>query len=568
MRGRGTVDRTSEPSVREDTLTLNFMPDDVGIAGHTSFRSAPTARGAKGAPVFHIRHEAGKTTATGTAKAFVGHRVGPADSSLGLFGSWSWDGTTLQAEVDPLGYFSLFVYRKGGEIAVSPSILQLLALGADPEPDPVALAVFHRIGHFLGEDTPFRHIKVLPPAGRLTWQGGVATITGAAPIPREQVLTRDQAVEAFIELPRAAIRRFLGSWHGPVVLPLSGGRDSRHILLELLHQGKKPDSVATFHQGGRYLDREVQAARALSERAGVRHALLGHPRPRHRDALRGVLLTQLCADEHAQMMPMRDYIAGNPGAAALDGIGGDILTNPDNDAADFLDLARKGDYLGIARRLAAGHGRVISRTGHPGGAGAIYSPDLEDAAMSRIADAIRVFDAAPDPYQAFWFWNRTRREISFVSTGILGGAAMVACPYLSPEFVELGLSLPFSVTGDQRLHDDAIARAYPDYADIPYEAGFKSQPLPRLRPGRLTNFVDGLRVAAMIEAKGGAFSALRRTITKSPLRNGPADIYQMHAYMVCAMDTGEAKRLIDLEDQLIGAAPIGQKVVSDVYPAA
>jgi hypothetical protein len=150
MRGRGTVDRTSEPSVREDTLTLNFMPDDVGLSGHTSFRSAPTARGAKGAPVFHIRHDAGRTTATGTSKAFVGHRVGPADSSLGLYGSWSWDGTTLQAEVDPLGYFSLFVYQKGGEIAVSPSILQLLALGADPEPDPVALAVFHRIGHFLG----------------------------------------------------------------------------------------------------------------------------------------------------------------------------------------------------------------------------------------------------------------------------------------------------------------------------------------------------------------------------------------------------------------------------------
>lgn len=547
---------------------MNFTPDDVGLAGHASFRSGPASRGAKSAPVLHLRHDAGRTTATGTARAFVGHRVGPADSSLGLHGSWAWDGTTLQAEVDPLGYFSLFVYRKSGEIAISPSILQLLALGADPEPDPVALAVFHRIGHFLGEDTPFRHIKVLPPAGRLTWQAGVATISGTAPVPRERALTRDQAVEAFIELPRAAIRRFLAAWHGPVVLPLSGGRDSRHILLEMLHQGRKPDTVATFHQGGRYLDREVQAARALSARAGVRHTLLGHPRPRLRDALRGVLLTQLCADEHAQMMPMRDFIAGNPGAAALDGIGGDILTNPDDDAADFLDRARKGDYDGIARRLAAGHGRVISRTGQPGGAGAIYSPDLEDAAMARIADAIRVFDAAPDPYQAFWFWNRTRREISFVSTGILGGAAMVACPYLSPEFVELGLSLPFAVTGDQRLHDDAIARAYPDYADIPYEAGFKSQPLPRLRPGRLTNLVDGLRVAAMIEPGSGALPAVARSLVKSPLRNGPADIYRMHARMVAAMDADEAKRLIAIEDQLLAAAPTGQEVASDVYPAA
>jgi asparagine synthase (glutamine-hydrolysing) len=544
------------------------MPDDFGLSGHTSLASSPKPRGAKNTPFLHLRHAAGQTTAAGTARAFVGHRVGPADSSLGLHGSWAWDGTRLTAEVDPLGYFSLYVYQKSGEIAVSPSILQLLALGADPEPDLVALSVFHRIGHFLAEDTPFRHIKVLPPAGRLSWQGGVATVTGAAPIPQEQALTRDQAVEAFIELPRASIRRFLAAWQGPLVLPLSGGRDSRHILLEMLHQGRKPDTVATFHQGGRYLDREVQAARALSMRTGVRHTLLGHPRRRMRDALRAILLTQLSADEHTQMMPMHDFIAGNSAMAALDGIGGDILTNPDNDAADFLDLARKGDYHGIARRLAAGHGRVISRSGHQGGAGAIYSPELEDAAMARIADAIRVFEAAPDPYQAFWFWNRTRREISFVSTGILGGAAMVGCPFLSPEFVTLGLSLPFSVTRDQKLHDDAIARAYPAYADIPYEAGFRSQPLPRLRRGRLTNVIDRLRVAAIAEPGGGGIPAIWRAILKSQLRPGPNDIYRLHARMVAAMDADKAKRLIALEDRLIREAPKGQQVVSDVYPAA
>lgn len=46
-----------------------------------------------------------------------------------------------------------------------------------------------------------------------------------------------------------------------------------------------------------------------------------------------------------------------------------------------------------------------------------------------------------------------------------------------PEFVELGRSLSFSVTGDQKLHDDANARAYPNFADIPYEDGFRSYPL-------------------------------------------------------------------------------------------
>lgn len=548
------------PLVGASFLTLNALSPDA-VLHHSAART-----GAAHSPVICLRFHHGRTTLAGAAQAFVGHRCDLPDSSLGLHGGWNWDGTTLTAKVDPLGYFSLFVYRKGSEIAVSPSILQLIAQGADAEPDRVALAVFHRIGHFLGEDTPFRHIKVLPPGGRLVWREGVATITGGPPIPREQTLSRAQAVEGFIELPRAAIRRFLNAWDGPVVLPLSGGRDSRHILLEMMHQGRKPDTVATFHQGGRHHDCEVQAARMVASRAGVHHTLLGHARPRLRDGLRALLLTQLCADEHAQMMPMHDFLRGNPAAAALDGIGGDILTNPDDDAADFFDRARAGDYDGIARSLAAGHGRIISQPHHSGGAGAIYSPDLEEAAIDRISRAIRVFQDAPDPYQAFWFWNRTRREISFVSTGILGNAAMVACPFLSPDFVELGLSLPFSVTRDQRLHDDAIAQAYPDFADIPYEAGFRSRPLPRLRWSRVGNLLDNLCVAAMAEP-GRALHAMRQAVTDQPLRRGPADIYRLHAQFVAAMSADEARRLIVMEDRLSRAAPTGKGVVSDVVLA-
>ena len=558
--------RPLPPPVRAPALTHSFVPSDRLSAESSALRHSSLRPGAANAPVVHLRFRDGQATLTGDAQAFVGHQSDRPDASLGLHGGWVWDGTTLRADVDPLGYFSLFVYHKGTEIAVSPSILQLLALGADPDPDPVALAVFHRIGHFLGEDTPFRHIKVLPPAGRLVWKDGIATVTGTLPIPREQTLSRAQAVEGFIELPRAAIRRFLASWDGPIVLPLSGGRDSRHILLELLHQGRKPDTVATFHQGGRSLDREVQAARALASRAGLRHTLLGHTRPRLRDALRALLLTQLCADEHAQMMPMHDFLGGTPGMATLDGIGGDILTNPDDDAADFFTRARAGDFDGIARNLAAGHGRVISRSGHPGGAGAIYSPALEEAAIARIAQAIRVFQDAPDPYQAFWFWNRTRREIAFVSTGILGGAAMVSCPFLSPEFVQHGLSLPFSVTRDQRLHDDAISQAYPAFSDIPYESGFRSQPLPRLRWGRVANALDSLRVAALAEP-GRPLAAMRQALTDQPLRRGPADIYRLHAQFIAGMTAAEARRLIALEDRLYRAAPTGQGVVSDVIPA-
>jgi hypothetical protein len=286
---------------------------------------------------------------------------------------------------------------------------------------------------------------------------------------------------------------------------------------------------------------------------------------RLRDTVRALLLTQLCSDEHAQMMPMHDYLSGSP-AAALDGIGGDVLTNPDDDAADFLVRARQGDFAGIARRMAEGHGRIISRPGHAGGAGALFSPDLEAAAIDRIAAAIRRFEAAPDPYQAFWFWNRTRREINFVSTGILGEAAMVDCPFLDPEFVRLGLSLPFSVTCDQKLHDDAIARAFPACADIPFAEGFQNTRLPRLRLSRLQNAVDGVRVAAMVR-RGASMSELVRTaVASGPLHRRQMEAYGLHNDFVGRMDAATARQLIDLRDRLDRSATKGMGGVTDVFP--
>jgi asparagine synthase (glutamine-hydrolysing) len=535
-----------------------------GIAGDRT-QSRPWVDSGADAPFVAHVCDAGEVTQRGQPVGFVGHQmVFEGDSRPhGLWGEWAWDGQTLTAQVDPLGYFSLFVYAKGGEVAVSPSILQLLAQGADAEVDDVALAVFHRLGLFVGNDTPFTHIKVLPPHGKLTWSQGVGRVEGGEPVPRVRSITREAAVEAFIELPRATVRKFLRHWDGPIALPLSGGRDSRHILLEMAYQGRKPDTCVTFHHGGKTLNDEVLAARAVAQHVGVRHAILGHPRQRLRDSVRGLLMTQLCADEHAQMMPMHDFLSGSA-AAAIDGIGGDILTNPDDCAAGFMEQARRGEYEAIARRLVDGHGGVICRGGQAGSAGTLFSPDLAAAAIARIADAVRTYDAAPDPYQAFWFYHRTRREISFTSTGIMGGSAMVFCPYLAPDFVELGLSLPWPVTSDQKLHDDAIFRAFPKAASIPFASGFTSQPMPSLRLSRITNALDTLKIAAMV-APGSGARGIRKTLAPTPLLRAKSDIYRLHHEFVTQMSTTEAQRLQALSRRLSDDAPKGDKVVSHVY---
>ena len=520
-------------------------------------------------PFIFVVHGGEGATTKGESSAFLGHVLaGHGDTKpVGAFGKWSWDGSTLTAEVDTLGQFSLFVYSHNGRVGLSPSILQLLAQGADPTPDDVALAVFHRIGCFVDQDTPFAHIKVLPPGGKLRWSDGKLSVSGERPpAPGAAALNRDQAIEAIIEIPRAAIRRFVRQWQGKVALPLSGGRDSRHILLEMVHQGRKPDACITFHHGGSALSSEALAARAITERAGVRHLLLGRHRPWFRDVARALLTAQLCSDEHWQMMPIHDFLA-HQDYATLDGIGGDILTTPGDVRSNHFELSLGTDDLLKARKVAEGHARVISSSGHTGGAAALYSPDLDAAAFDRIASAISEFQDTPDPFQGFLFWTRTRREIGFVSTTIMGGAPMVFCPYLDPEMVELGLSLPYSMTRDCELHDDAMHRAFPEFADIPFAEGFVEEPPGRARLQRLYTLFETCRVAAVATPDSAAATILK-TFRSDGLQRFPSSIYWLHHQFVQNMDAGKAARLLALQDKLATNTRTGMGVVSDEFPAA
>lgn len=481
----------------------------------------------------------------------------------GVFARWKWDGTRLTAQVDPLGFFSLFFWHDENTVIVSPSILQLIAQGADPTPDQRALGVFYRLGLFINEDTPFQRIKVLPPGGKLVWKDGDVTITRRDLPTSEQNVSRDTAVDGIIELTRASLKNVAASTSKDLVLPLSGGRDSRHILLGLEHLGALPKACATYQHCGVPFNSETRAARAICERVGVRHEVLGHSRPMTGDILRSLTLTSLCSDEHAQMMPMHDYLAGQS-VAALDGIGGDILTNPDDAAASHYVHSQKGDFAAIARDMMVGHSAVLRRPGITDGPGELFSPVPEAETRAYIAETIAQFRDTPDPYQSFWFWNRTRREIGFVSSALFATGGTVYCPYLDTRFVQFCLSLPRSVTKDQKLHNDALLRGYPHVKDVGFGDSFA--PMPRAKTslvGRVNKVRTGLgAVMAMRPAR--PIAEIRQFLLGSPaLLRKPGEVYQFHNLAVSGMSADLAQRLLDRSSFLRAAAP--KTLISDVF---
>jgi hypothetical protein len=535
-------------------------------ADEASQRSS--ARSRKSAAHFRLTIGPNGPEADGDHYCCLGSPVPRRDGRAadGVYGSWQWDGKRLIAEVDPLGFQTLFYSHTRGQLVLSPSILQLIALGADTEPDQRALGVFYRIGLFINDDTPFRHIRALPPGGRLVWEDGSLQIERKDWRPTTQSITREAAVEGMIELPRRSIRAIGDAWDAPFVLPLSGGRDSRHILLEFLHQGRPPQMCVTFQHSSGDLDVDALAARAVCERAGAAHAVLGTPRLRHRDILRTLVMTNLCADEHVQMMPLHDFL-GTRHWAALDGIGGDILTNPDNDAEAHFQRSQRGDFTGMARAMMHGHASVISLPGKSGGIAGVLSPQSEEEAVAYLAETIESFADAPDPYQAFWFWNRTRREISFVSSAIFASADAVFCPYLDQEFVDFCLSLPYSVTRDQQLHNDAIRIAYPEFADLAYADTFAPRPWQRNGIGiKMRKILDGITTVLELRPDN-PIAELREVLKGHPVvYRQPGQVWQLYRLMLASMDAKSAQRLLDVTEAYRIEAP--KDLVTDMFSPA
>ena len=166
-------------------------------------------------------------------------------------------------------------------------------------------------------------------------------------------------------------------------------------------------------------------------------------------------------------------MAGHSGAV-YDGIGGDILS-----AGLMLD-EREIEYA-AAGRLSEWAEAILDTRCNPLPTegelsrllpGPLYERLGRARAHARVLAELSRHREAPNPGGQFYFWNRTRREIALAPYGLLGQGGTVFSPYLDHDLYDFLASLPAEALLDCRLHTEAIARAYPEYAHIPYEVSY------------------------------------------------------------------------------------------------
>lgn len=91
------------------------------------------------------------------------------------------------------------------------------------------------------------------------------------------------------------------------------------------------------------------------------------------------------------------------------------------------------------------------------------------AAVSRMVPELRKHAGLPNPGLSFVFANRTRRCVASIPFAIFHQIPVVHVPYLDHAVFDFLYSLDPSMMADNRLHDETIRRAFPEFSAIPYE---------------------------------------------------------------------------------------------------
>ena len=398
--------------------------------------------------------------------------TGQADHDV----TWQISESHFSITTDFLSLFQIYYTQlPDGRVLLSNYIDELINKGADTALDDGAMAVFIRLGYFLADDTPFKHIKVLPPNSTITVDkaGLSIDIKPKHLIKASPELSYDQAVKQYGDIFQSSVEAVLNLHPDhDIVVPISGGMDSRHILFAVEAAGKQPQHLITCNRFRPNMDADVDVAKQVCEAMGLEQQLLSQNfSDLVTQELDNFSLNSYCADENNWALPLADYFeALDRPFVSLDGLAGDVLTaNAWNDTAK-LALYREEKLEQLADRILKDEGHQIdclSEFGHQRWNVAL--------AKEKIIEELSQYVGTCHPLGHFYLWNRAIREIGHIPRTWQGRFGIVSTPYLVKPMYDFLTSLPGEYGCGKAFHGDVIAKTYPKYADIPYakNVGFR-----------------------------------------------------------------------------------------------
>lgn len=323
------------------------------------------------------------------------------------------------------------------------ALTQVLASGECYGPDePVP-------GHVLPRSAP--ELIVPFPAEEFsgTWQEALETV--------------DALVRQVLEETPADVGFSLG---------LSGGRDSRHLLMAARAVDRPVvECVTAQHWKPGASSADVQGAQALASALGLSLEVLPLARDRWAAEWEKNRLLGLRTVNHSWLLPMVQRLGSE--RPLLDGLNGGNLLG--RDALTRTWVERHGAQRPLPGEALDHAMRHLLRAPRKRLASWLKSPRIERAvwkeAEERLESRFRSYLDYPNPFQAWSYLEHTRKGIALAPYVLMGNDDVV-CPYYDARVASFGLSLPWSISSRPDFQVDMLARAYPEVASIPYAHDF------------------------------------------------------------------------------------------------
>jgi len=423
-------------------------------------------RGEFGTKTLVLRKTDSGIEATGDLTAFLGYKQDSEDSRHGVFAQWKFENGCLEFINDEYGFFPVCFYQDDDVFAISNAPLELLKISKDKEFNPAAMAVFLRMEMFIGDLTPYKGIKALPPGITLKYDMNGLDIVQDS-IAKEGVrsdISLEDAITKFAELFQKSIEKYKNAGLKKIGVPLSGGRDSRHILFGLDRADIPVASALTTKAQAPKPDQDAEVAVEVTKAVGVDHVLFDQPAVSLEQELEKNEVTNFMALHHSWIVPVAHHLEDNGFDAIYDGICGGTLSAGEFLTKERWNLYKEGKYEEIAEGILGDEG-YLEKMLDPES----YKKFNRELAIKTVAAELAKHEDKANPIAQFSLWNLSRRSGGASSWMILQRKCHVFAPFLDPEVFDFLTSLPPEYFLDYTFHTKAISEFYPEYAHLPYE---------------------------------------------------------------------------------------------------
>jgi asparagine synthase (glutamine-hydrolysing) len=406
-----------------------------------------------------------------------------APSTLNRFSSWKINGARVTVQSDYSGHHPLYYYSSDSAFIVSDSLLKLLDLGVPTDLDEPALALFCRCGFFLNCRTPFKEIQATPPNANIIWDNGKLSVSGSPRIIPAQSHTPESAATNYADLFSQAVKRCYPNPETFDVL-LSGGRDSRQILFELIQQNFKPRSCIS---GGNENDRYI--AKQLAEKLNIPLVTVDSNARAMPQIWEKNTLTHMCALEHTWLSPMANYLKDNS-PQAYEGTGVGVLTRSELLSSQYLDLLESDRFDELAELMTFNIGPTKSFFRNLSESWSFLYRN-EDAALGLLVDELKRHREAANPLTSFNFWNWNRRATALWPLGLANQRTEIRTPFLDRDLYDFVASIPACVVLESEPQSGAIKTKFKKIGDIPHNDDIPNLPRQKSKLSlRAANWVD------------------------------------------------------------------------------